>query len=172
MSAQPGILAVFKYLDDLTGAMKKIRGKAEFHDHEVFSPTSYHDVEIAAGYTDSPVKWFTLIGGLTGMVTGFGLCLLTDYDWPIVVGGKSAGIYSLPAYVVIGFEMTILLGAIATIVGMLVCCRIPNPKLPVLDPRFTDDHFGIYVPGVGVDSDEAKLLKECGAIELRAVEGS
>jgi hypothetical protein len=171
MTQQSGILAVFKYLDDVTHAMEKIRGHADFHDHEVFSPTSYHEIEHAAGFTDSPVKWFTLVGALTGMIAGFGICLATDYDWPLVVGGKTAGVDSIIAYVVIGFELTILLGAICTILGMLVCCRIPNPKVPVLDTRFTDDHFGIFVPGVGADSAQAQKLKGFGAVEIRAVSG-
>jgi hypothetical protein len=171
MSQQSGILAIFPYLDDLVHAMEKIRGQAEFHDHEVFSPTSYHEIEHAAGFSGSPVKWFTLTGALTGMFCGFALPLATDYDWPLVVGGKTPGIYSLPAYVVIGFELTILLGAICTIMGMLVCGRLPNPKLPVLDNRFTDDHFGIFVPGVGTDSSQAQKLKSFGATEIRTVSG-
>jgi hypothetical protein len=172
MSTQSGVLAVYKYLDDLTHAMEKVRSKAGFEDYEVFSPTSYHEIEHAAGYTDSPVKWFTLTGALTGMFTGFGLCLATDYDWPLVVGGKTAGIYSLPAYVVIGFELAILLGAICTIAGMLVCCKIPNPKTQILDTRFTDDRFGIFVPNVGTDSEQAKMLRELGAEEIHAVKGA
>ena len=36
------------------------------------------------------------------------MCLAMDYDWPLVVGGKTAGLYSLPAYVIFGFELMIL----------------------------------------------------------------
>ena len=168
--AERGILAVFKYLDDLTHAMEVVRGRADFAGHEVFTPTSYHEIEHAAGFTSSPVKWFTLTGGLTGTIAGFALPLFTDYDWPLVVGGKTAGIASLPAYVVIGFELTILLGAIATIAGMLVMGRIPNPKTTILDKRFTNVYFGIYLPNADVSSAQASLLKEQGAIEIRGVE--
>ena len=96
------------------------------------------------------MKWFTFVGAMTGTILGFGLCLYTDFDWPLVVGGRPE-VYSLPAYVVIGFELTILLGGIATIVGMLVMGRIPNPKQRVLDVRFTDDRFGIFVPHASLD---------------------
>ena len=169
MSSKSGILAVYQYLDDLTATVKKVRELPAFKDYEIYSPTSYHEIEHAAGYTDSPVKWFTLIGGLTGMTLGFALCLATDYDWPLVTGGKTPGIYSLPAYVIIGFEMTILLGAISTILGMLVCCKIPNPKDEVLDERFSDDHFGIFVPNASANDESARLLKEGGAIEVRTI---
>lgn len=170
MKKRPGgILAVFQYLDDLTEAMEKARQRGDFDGHEVFSPTSYHEIEHAAGFGASAVRWFTLIGAMTGTVAGFGLALLTDWDWPSVVGGKTAGLPSLPAYFIIGFELTILLGGIATVFGMLFMGRIPNPTQRILDPRFTDDRFGIFVPNASLDGEQAKLLKQCGAEEVREI---
>ncbi len=163
-----GIIAIFKYLDLVCGAIEKIRERGDFAGHEVFSPTSYHEIEHACGFGASPVRYFTLIGALTGTCVGFGLALACDWDWPIVVGGKTAGIYSLPAYVVLGFECTILLGVISTILGMLLMGRIPNPKRKVLDERTTDDRFAIFVPGARMGSPQAQFLKECGAEEVRS----
>jgi hypothetical protein len=168
---EAGILAIFRYLDDVTAAIKKIRGRADFAEHEVFTPTSYHDIEHASGFSSSPVKWFTLTGALLGVTAGFSLALATDFDWPLIVGGKSAGIYSIFAYVVIGFECTILLGAIATIIGMLWMGRIPNPKATILDTRLTNDRFAIFLPNVSTGSPQAQLLKECGAEEIKVVGG-
>lgn len=171
MKKRPGgVLAVYRYLDQVTDAMKKIRDRNDFKDHEVFSPTSYHEIEEAAGFGTSPVRFFTLAGALTGTVTGFGLALWTDFDWPMVVGGKLGGLYSIPAYVVIGFELTILFGGLMTILGMLVMGRLPNPTQRILDPRFTDDRFGIFVPNAKLEGEQAKLLKQCGAEELRLIE--
>ena len=164
-----GILAVFQYLDCVCEAMEKARTRGDFDGHEVFSPTSYHEIEEAGGFGSSAVKWFTLTGAMTGTILGFALTLGMDWDWGLVVGGKTAGIYSFPAYIVIGFELTILLGGIATIIGMLVMGRIPNPKQRVLDTRFTDDRFGIFVPNASLDGEQAKLLKACGADEIREI---
>jgi hypothetical protein len=172
MSEQKGILAIYKYLDDVTAAIKNIRTRADFAEHEIFTPTSYHEIEHACDFPSSPVKWFTLTGALTGMCAGFALTLATDYDWPLVVGGKTPGIYSLPAYVVIGFECTILFGAIATILGMLIMGRIPNPKVSVLDARLTNDRFGIFVPNVGESSEQAQVLRKFGAEEIKTVGAS
>ncbi len=169
---QCGVLAIFSYLDDFCEAIKKISSRSEFADHEVFSPTSYHEVEHACKNPTSPVRFFTLLGALTGVCAGFALTLSTDYDWPLVVGGKTAGIPSLPAYVVIGFECMILLGAIFTIMGMLVMGRIPNPKTTILDNRLTDSKFAIFVPNITPDSAPAKFLKECGAEEVKLVGAS
>lgn len=166
--ASHGIVAIFKYLDDVTQAMEKIKHDKLFADHELFSPTSYHElIEFAEEkYGPSQVRWFTCIGALTGVMTGFGLPLLCDYDWPIVVGGKTAGVYSLPAYVIFGFELMILFGAIATIAGMLWMGRLPNPKGKVYDVRTTDDRFAIFVPEAVLESEQAKILQECGAEEI------
>ncbi len=68
---------------------------------------------------------------------------------------------------VIGFECTILLGAIATIAGMLVMGRLPNPKANILDTRLTDNRFGIFVPNVDEGSSAAAFLKTCGAEEIK-----
>jgi len=163
-----GVIGIFKHLDTVCSAIERVRERDDFRGHEVFSPTSYHEIEHACGFGASPVRFFTLIGALTGMCSGFALALATDWDWPLIVGGKTPGLPSIPAYVVIGFECTILFGAIATILGMLVMGRIPNPKRRVLDTRLTDDRFAIYVPGARLDSPQAQLLRECGADEVRA----
>lgn len=163
-----GILATFEYLDDLCDVMDKMKLRDDFTGHEVYSPTSYHEIVERAEerYGPSQVRWFTLVGALTGVTSGFGMCLATDYNWPIVVGGKMAGLYSLPAYVIFGFELMILLGAIATIFGMLIMGRLPDPYAKIFHPRITDDLFAVFVPGVDLGGAQAQLLKECGALEV------
>ena len=163
-----GIVGIFPYLDDFSRAVAQVADDKEFIGHEVLSPTSYHELMHLAEerYGPSQVRWFTLVGGLSGVATGFGMCLWMDYDWPIVVGGKTPGIYSLPAYVVFGFELMVLFGALATILGILVMGRLPNPYGTVYDRRITDDRFAIFVPDVGVDSEQARQLQKWGAAEV------
>lgn len=163
-----GVVGIFRYLDDVCSAIKLIEKRDDFRGHEVISHTSYHELIHLAEekYGPSQVRWFTLVGAVTGVSTGFGMPLWMDYDWPLVVGGKQAGLYSLPAYVVFGFELMILFGAIATILGMFVMGRFPNPKATVLDTRLTDDRFAIFVPGVSLEGAQAKVLKELGADEV------
>lgn len=166
---QKGILAIFSYLDDFCNAIKMTRERSDCAGHEFLSPTSYHEIEEAAGFGASPVRFYTLTGALTGLVSGFALCLFMDSVYPIVVGGKTPGIASFPAYVIIMFELTILLGAIATIIGILWEGRVPNPNARILDKRITDDKFAIYIPGAKVDGPQAQFLRDCGAEELQTV---
>ena len=171
VTSKKGVLAIFEYLDDTCDAIKKIRNRSDCKAHEVYAPASYHElVELAEDrYGPSQVRWFTLVGALTGVTSGFGMCLLADYDWPIIVGGKLPGVYSLPAYVIFGFELMILFGAIATILGMLVMGRLPNPKSRIYDERTSDNHFAIFIPDVTENSESVKILKSCGACEVRVV---
>ena len=163
-----GCLATFNYLDDFCKAIKQIKDIPEFKNHKIYSYTSYHELMDVAEekFGSSQVKWFTLCGALLGVFTGFGMCLFCDYDWPLVVGGKTAGIASLPAYVILGFELMILLGAIFTIMGMLVMGRLPDPRATIYDERLTDDKFAIYVPNISASSQEAQKLNQMGAQEV------
>ncbi len=166
---QTGIVANYQYLDEFCTAIETVRERDDFTGFEAFSPTSYHEIEHASGFKPSPVRFFTLIAGLTGTCIGFALALAMDWDWPIVVGGKTAGIPSLPAYVVIGFETTILFGAFGTIFGMLFFGRLGNPQAHIVEERATDDRFTIFVPGVTAGSEQATLLKSLGAEEIKSV---
>ena len=111
---------------------------------------------------------FTLVGGIAGCAVGAWLTLWMSYDWPLVVGGKPVG--SVPPYVVIMFEMTILFGALSTILGILLNSLFAARRVGTIqyDPRFTNDRFGIFVP---TESGQAarieSLLREAGAEEVR-----
>ncbi len=96
MSAREnGILAIFKYLDDLTKAMREIKGRAEFSGHVVYSPTSYHEIEHAAGLEDtSPVKWFTLAGALTGVCCVLPSALAQIMIIPLLSGVKWRSLFT------------------------------------------------------------------------------
>lgn len=151
-----GILASFEYLDSTVDAIHEIR-KAGFKDLRAYMPYPEHHIEEALGYGDSPVRVWTLVGALTGTATGFAFTIWTSMDWPLVTGGKP--IVSIPAYVVIAFEMTILFGALATLFGLFINSRLPHTKpMIVYDPEFVSGRFGLYVPATGDRLDEARRI--------------
>ena len=67
-----------------------------------------------------------------------------SYDWPLIVGGKP--IASIPPYVVIGFELTILMGALSTVAAVALFSVLMGKRGAPYDPRFSDDSIGIFVP--------------------------
>jgi molybdopterin-containing oxidoreductase family membrane subunit len=167
MSA-PGVVGVFGYLDDAVRALTELKRRG-YTQLTVYSPVPRHELDAVLAKKESPVRLFTLIGGLTGVSFGFFYAIATSLDWPLVVGGKP--IVSLPPYVVIGFETTILLGALSTVLGMFLNARLPRlGRSPGYDPRFSSDKIGIVAFGGPAQLDGAReVLRDAGAEEVKDV---
>jgi len=160
------LLASYDYLDSAVDAICGLR-KAGFKDLKAYAPYPEHHIEAALGYGQSPVRVFTLVGGLTGTATGFAFTIWTSMDWPLVVGGKPH--VSIPAYIPIAFELTVLFGALSTIIGLFILSRLPALKPPVIyDPEFTNGRFGVHVDAPAERVEEArKILEAHEPAELR-----
>ena len=130
----PTILGVFQRPSKVAETVRQLKGRG-FSDLEVFSPSPFEEIEEAVDPKPSKVRYFTLIGGLLGVTTGYALTIWMSLDWPIVIGGKPYA--SIPPYTVIAFELTILFGAIGTLLGLLSVGRLPKFKIaPAYNARF------------------------------------
>jgi len=160
----PGVLGAFEHVD---AALDTIRGlrKAGHRDLTVYSAAPNHEIEEAMQHPVSRVRLFTLIGGLTGCLAGYFMTDWMSLDWPILVGGKP--ISTVPPYVVIMFELTVLIGALSTVAGMLILPRLRRGGIRPFHPRFSDDQIGIFAP-CGADQHEqvAGLMRRAGAVEV------
>jgi hypothetical protein len=87
--------------------------------------------------------------------------------WPLVTGGKP--IISIPAWVIIAFELMILFGALSTVAGLFISARLPQRRvMQVYDPSFSSDRFGILVmPPAGREADVRDIMRAAGAAEIR-----
>lgn len=170
MSTSDGMLAIFDGLDSTVVAIERLRA-AGLKQMTVYSPAPDHDLEHALHQGKSPVRLFTLVGGLTGAATGFALPTWTSLDWPLVTGGKP--IVSIPAWVIIAFELTVLFGALSTVLGLFVVNRWPYRKpLVAYDPSFSADRYGVQItPGADRAGEARAILREAGAIEVREQSG-
>lgn len=146
-----------------------------FKQLEVFSPFPSHelDEELYRGQRRSPVRMFTLVGGLLGLTGAFLMTIWMSRDWPLRTSAKP--IVSIPAFVVIGFECTVLLGAICTLLGMFLNSGLPKFTLtPGYRGCFSEGTFGV---GIYVDDQEVdgavRTLQEKGAtkVEVSYVRG-
>lgn len=163
------IKAVYKHLDSLMTGISELK-KAGYQKPTVLTPFPRHEVEdLLYEGEPSPVRWFTLLGGLTGATLAFSLASLTHMNWPMILpGGKP--VVSIPPFLVITFEGTILWGSMFTFTAMMLFTRLPARGLPkeVEDARFTNDRFGIVMENVGAQ-DEQKIkaiLLHSGAEEV------
>ena len=94
-------------------------------DLTVIMPVPLHEVDHLLHVKPSPLKFFTLVGAVAGFVTGFALTIGTSTEWPLITGGKP--IVSMPPYIIIAFELTILFGGILSFIGFLLLSRLPDP---------------------------------------------
>lgn len=163
------VVGVFAHVDTTVRALEDLKSKG-YHDVEVYSPAPLHEIEdvLERDRPVSPVRLFTLLGGLTGAASGFFLTIWSALKWGLVTGGKP--IASIPPFVVIAFELTILFGGVATLIGLVTLSRLPRfRRSPAFDPRFTNDRFGVAVhcsPDRGTSVRE--ILRAAGAEEVRA----
>ena len=103
-----GVIGAFRHVDAACDAIREIK-KQGHKDFIVYTPVPNVEIANAIGHKVSPVRRWTLAGGLLGVTTGFLMTIWMSYDYPIVVGGKPLG--APVPYVVIAFELTILFGA-------------------------------------------------------------
>lgn len=168
MNAHSGILGIFDARDLTVAALERLRSAGYKGDAvTVFSPAPDHELEHALHPPESPVRIFTLVGGLTGAATGFALPTWTSLDWALITGGKP--IISIPAWVIIAFELTILFGALSTVLGLFINARLPQTQPQfVYDPSFSSDRFGVYVmPKAGGEAKVRDILRDAGALDVR-----
>jgi len=169
MSTPRVVVGVFTYLDDALSAVRFAKEKK--YDYRVYSPVPHHEIEHETYPEKSPVRFITGIGAVTGLIAGFSLAILTSLDYPLRVSAKAVA--GVPAFIVVGFECTVLFGGLATFGALLHFCRLPDILRKVgFDPRFTQDKFGVVI---GCSSDEADGVKATfegvGADEVQVREG-
>lgn len=161
----PGVLASFEHIDAACDAIQALRAQGRT-DFTVYSAAPSHELEDALGITTSPVRLFTLIGGITGVCGGLGMTYWMSLDWPLLVGGKP--IATVPPFVVFLFEVMVLLGALSTVAGVVILSlRRPTTGL-AYDPRFSDDRIGIFVPcPAGEVGGVERMFRDAGSVEVR-----
>ena len=160
-----GVLASFVHIDAAADAIRALRARG-IRDMVVYSAAPNHELEEALQHRVSPVRLFTLIGGLTGCAAGFGMTLWMSYDCPTLVGGKTIG--SIPPYVVIAFELTILMGALSTVAAVALFSILMGKRGVPYDPQFSDDKIGIFVPAAQDQAGQVEqMMRNAGAVEVR-----
>jgi molybdopterin-containing oxidoreductase family membrane subunit len=166
--ALASVLGIFAHVDTTLQAIRELRAKG-FADLTVYTPVPVEEIEEEIEHVRplSKVRLFTVVGGVTGTATGFFLTIWSSLKWGLTTGGKDP--VSIPPFVIIGFELTILFGGLATLLAVLLLGRLPKIRQSATyDPRFTLDRFGV---AVACPPDRAQtvsaLLSAAGAEEVR-----
>jgi hypothetical protein len=160
------IVGVYRQLDSAVETIDALK-KARYGDITIYTPTPRHELEHAIAHGPSIVRLYTLIGGLLGVTFGYWIPIWVSDYWPLVVGGKP--IASWVPYTIIGFEVMVLIGALATVAGLFITSHIPRITQTVgYDPRFSDGDFGIWVECRPDEQESVRsVLQQFGAREVR-----
>jgi molybdopterin-containing oxidoreductase family membrane subunit len=162
----PGVLAIYDAVDTTIDGIRALRKEGR-KKMTVITPVPYHQIAEELDTSPSPVRLCTFIGGLVGGILGFTLAAWTSLDWPLVTNGKE--IVSIPPFMVIWFECTVLIGGLTNLFAMLFFAGLPDVKtVEGYDARFAADRIGIFVPVSGAEAEKvAGLLRGSGAEEVR-----
>jgi hypothetical protein len=150
MSRRPpiyGLLAEFNDPNELVSAVRGTRA-AGYRRIDAYTPFPIEELSEAMGMHHSRLSLIVLIGGIVGACAGLGLQYWTSViDYPINVGGRP--LFSLPSFIPITFECTVLFAALSAVLGMLALNGLPMPYHPVFHvPRFalaTRDRFFLCI---------------------------
>lgn len=112
---------------------------------EAYSPFPVEGVAETLGFKEAKVPLLTLAGGVVGAVGGFALQVWTNLDFPLDVGGRP--LIAAPAFMLITFEVLVLVAVLGGIGGMLLLNRLPRLHHPIFD-----------TPGFGLASSDRFFL--------------
>ena len=165
-----GIVGIFTDGDQLKAAAEKIRDARVKH-FDAFTPFPVHGLEDSMGIPRSILPWVTFCAGLCGLAIAFSLeTWVSAIQWPLNVGGKP--FFSLPAFIPVMFELTVLIGGLSTAGAMFFFCGMPNFNPQILDPEITNDKFALFISSTDANYREGEfteVMKKAGAIDVRAV---
>jgi len=108
-----------------------------------FTPYPVHQAEELLDNSQSPVRFFTGAGAVTGCIAGFAFTIYTVLSWPLVTGGKE--VVSINAFIVIAYELMILFGGLTAFAGFLFLARLPVFKNVLSDETEFSRQFEITV---------------------------
>ncbi|MBJ6759663.1 DUF3341 domain-containing protein [Myxococcaceae bacterium JPH2] len=169
------VLAEFATPDILVDATNQMREKG-YQGMDTYSPYPLHGGSEALGLPPSRVPFIALGGGLTGMCTALAMqTWMNTIDYPLNIGGRP--LLSLPAWIPITFELSVLFAAFGIFFGLLGLSRLPQPYHVAFESeafRTASTHgYWLGVPfAAGTDSAETmNQLKALGATQVTIVTG-
>lgn len=165
---QAGMAGIWIDEHKLLDAVKKCKSIG-FKKLDAITPYPVHGMEDALEIKRSNIPYVTFIAGLIGCLSGLLLTWWTSaVNWAVNVGGKP--FFSLPAFIPVMFELTILFAALSSVGALFCFCRLPKVDPPLIDLDLTSHKFAIFIPKDDVGYDESKiseLFKQLGATEVK-----
>jgi len=166
------LVATFSNAEELLRAVRATRER-DFRIYDVYAPYPIHGLDQAMGIRRTRLPWVTLIAGTCALLFAVVFQFYTTVlDWPMNVGGKPDN--SALAFVPITFELTVLLGGLATVAALLFRTRMyPGKREQLIVEGVTNDSFALVLRKRDAFFNTkyaCELLEECGACEIEEKE--
>lgn len=167
-----GLLAEFATPADLYRACERVRD-AGYTKWDAHVPFPVHGLDKAMGLKPSPLPYICFFAGITGAACAMLLQWWTNaVDYKFVISGKP--FFSWPAFVPITFELGVLFGALAALLGMLGINQLPRLHHSLFGSarfaRASDDRFFISIESTDPKYDEATTRRLLEGLHPAAVE--
>ena len=181
-----GLLAEFHDPAALLHAAEKVRD-AGYRYWDCHTPFPVHGLDQAMGIQRTLLPVLVFCAGAAGCTAGLSLQLFTNsFDftvwamvwvtgYPFLISGKPA--LSIPAFIPVIFELTVLFSALSTVGLMLLMNHLPRHHHPLFGSerfrRASDDRFFISIEARDPRFYRSKtehFLKSLGATAVEAVE--
>jgi hypothetical protein len=142
-----GLMAEFDDPRALVAATRRAYDDG-YRQMDAYTPIPIEELSEAMGIHRTAVPALVLLGGIVGGLSGYGLQYwVSAVAYPLNVGGRPFN--SVPSFVPITFEMTVLFAALTAVFGMIALNRLPTLYHPVFNvPRFalaTRDRFFLCI---------------------------
>jgi len=152
---------LFGLYDDETDLLKAVQKAKDDHLDimDVYTPFPVHGLDPILGLKESRLHIAGFVYGAIGTLTAFlFMTWVFTRDWPIIFGGKPY--WSVPAFIPITFELTVLFASIGMVVSFYIVCGLgPGVQEITLDDRITDDKFCLAFQTNDMDDSGVDKLK-------------
>ena len=163
------ILGTFAFEEDFLAAAKNLKS-AGFDNISLLSPFPLEEAQEVLGLGKSPVRRFSLAGAIIGAIFGFAMAAGTSLVFILPTGGRA--IITIPPFLIITYEMTILFGVLFTLLGFHFVSGLPAWRDRPYTSSASIDRFVVVVNGATSEqvARAEAIIREAGADEIRHVE--
>lgn len=167
------ISASFETPDEIIKAAKEVSSKG-YTKFDVFTPYPVHGMDDAMKLRPTRVGWVSFGFGLIGTISALAMIgWMMGVDYKNVIGGKP--FFNIPPSIPITFELTVLLGAIAAVLGMLIIFnKLPTISDPLQDTEFmkrvSSDRFGIIIEAKDKKFNETEVKQLFESLGCRQIQ--
>ena len=163
------IMGTFMYEEDFLSAAENLKTSG-FDNISLLSPVPLEEAQEVLGLGKSPVRRFALAGAIIGAIAGFAMAAGTALVFILPTGGRA--IITIPPFLIITYEMTILFGVLFTLIGFHFVSGLPAWRDRPYLPSANIDRFVVVVEGAEADqvARAEAIIRDAGADEIRHVE--